>query len=210
MGKYCCRCKIEQEPERQQNSYCNPCKALRRREARVKAREEKGLPERGFFKTHCCDCKAVKEDARQVYCNKCRAVRNKAWNLKSGHVKKHITGLCPCGAERGPRQKYYCLPCKATVSREFRAAHKIPKCDQEVLDLQKQARNAYQEVKRSVRKITHYHIKTGKLIRQPCEVCNSNEKAEAHHDDYTKPLDIRWLCRAHHLEHHKNESKVLK
>ncbi len=40
-------------------------------------------------------------------------------------------------------------------------------------------------------------ISTGKLIRGRCEVCSS-EKAEAHHDDYKKPLDVRWLCRRHH------------
>lgn len=24
----------------------------------------------------------------------------------------------------------------------------------------------------------------------------------AHHDDYSRPLDVRWLCQPHHLEHH--------
>jgi hypothetical protein len=47
-------------------------------------------------------------------------------------------------------------------------------------------------------------IRDGRLIRQPCEVCGS-EPAQAHHDDYSKPLDVRWLCRKHHLEHHGKE-----
>lgn len=44
-------------------------------------------------------------------------------------------------------------------------------------------------------------LKAGRLERRPCEVCGST-KAEAHHDDYSKPLDVRWLCKTHHLEHH--------
>ena len=41
----------------------------------------------------------------------------------------------------------------------------------------------------------------GKLERQPCWVCG--EKAEAHHPDYDRPLDVVWLCSPHHKEVHK-------
>ena len=45
------------------------------------------------------------------------------------------------------------------------------------------------------------HILTGRIKKQPCEICGS-EKADAHHDDYSKPMEIRWLCRKHHAEWH--------
>jgi uncharacterized protein (DUF1778 family) len=41
----------------------------------------------------------------------------------------------------------------------------------------------------------------GKLSPSPCEVCGE-PKTEAHHDDYTLPLNVRWLCRKHHKEVH--------
>ena len=47
-----------------------------------------------------------------------------------------------------------------------------------------------------------YAIKSGKLIPLPCEVCGK-EKSEAHHEDYSLPLSVRWLCRRHHVEQHK-------
>lgn len=46
-------------------------------------------------------------------------------------------------------------------------------------------------------------IKSGELVRQPCEVC-SKPKTVGHHDDYDKPLDVRWLCQACHVQHHKS------
>ena len=46
-------------------------------------------------------------------------------------------------------------------------------------------------------------IHRGKLIRGNCEVCGK-KNAEAHHDDYSKPLSVRWLCRKHHVEFHVN------
>lgn len=45
-------------------------------------------------------------------------------------------------------------------------------------------------------------LKSGLLVRGPCEACGSTKKVEAHHDDYRRPLVVRWLCRRHHLESH--------
>lgn len=47
-------------------------------------------------------------------------------------------------------------------------------------------------------------IRRGRLIKQPCEKCG-NAKVHAHHDDYLKPLEVRWLCSLHHREHHTLE-----
>lgn len=54
-------------------------------------------------------------------------------------------------------------------------------------------------------------VRAGRLSRQPCEICSRDPKAtdgrslvQAHHDDYTQPLQVRWLCqKCHHREHHQ-------
>ena len=46
-------------------------------------------------------------------------------------------------------------------------------------------------------------IRDGFLFKMPCETCG-NEKAVAHHDDYSKPLSVRWLCQAHHKQWHRD------
>ena len=58
------------------------------------------------------------------------------------------------------------------------------------------------------RRMTLQAIRNGSLVRQPCEKCTAIEKVEAHHDDYSKPLDIRWLCSACHDAHHTEERRL--
>lgn len=47
-----------------------------------------------------------------------------------------------------------------------------------------------------------YAKRTGKIKQEPCEICGAL-KVEAHHPDYTKPLEVVWLCDYHHKEEHK-------
>jgi ribosomal protein S27AE len=46
-------------------------------------------------------------------------------------------------------------------------------------------------------------IRYGKLVKNACEVCGAS-KVDAHHNDYTKPLEVVWLCHKCHY----NEDKV--
>lgn len=43
----------------------------------------------------------------------------------------------------------------------------------------------------------NYAIRKGRVEKLPCIVCG-NEKSQAHHEDYTKPFDVIWLCDIHH------------
>jgi hypothetical protein len=53
-------------------------------------------------------------------------------------------------------------------------------------------------------------VRDGRLKRQPCEVCGKKRRTVAHHDDYTKPLQVRWLCRRHHRLHHNAHDGIPK
>jgi hypothetical protein len=44
-------------------------------------------------------------------------------------------------------------------------------------------------------------IRAGKLFHEPCVVCGEL-KTVAHHDDYCKPLNVRWMCQACHKQWH--------
>lgn len=47
-------------------------------------------------------------------------------------------------------------------------------------------------------------VRDGRLERKPCEACGA-DRAFGHHDDYAKPLDVRWLCQPCHVAwHHAN------
>jgi len=59
--------------------------------------------------------------------------------------------------------------------------------------------------KRKARKIVDYHLRKGNLKKpESCSICNNNFNIQAHHDDYSFPLNIRWLCsQCHGIEHRK-------
>ncbi len=93
---------------------------------------------------------------------------------------------------RFPKRSTYCNGCELVRSREFYAAHPKPK---------QSGGQCHDPLKIQARRILQSHVRRGKIKAQPCEICGA--KADGHHDDYSKPLEVRWLCRKHHMMEHR-------
>ena len=49
----------------------------------------------------------------------------------------------------------------------------------------------------------YYALKVGKIVKSiTCDECGSFERMCGHHDDYNKPLEVRWLCQQCHTDWH--------
>jgi len=47
-------------------------------------------------------------------------------------------------------------------------------------------------------------IKRGDIIKPTkCSKCDKEKRLHAHHEDYTKPLEVKWLCQSCHIAEHK-------
>ena len=63
-------------------------------------------------------------------------------------------------------------------------------------EIQKRANSIYQKA-----------VKDGRLLRPTCcsECGNTEGKVDGHHEDYSKPLDVVWLCRGCHIQRHRKK-----
>lgn len=51
-------------------------------------------------------------------------------------------------------------------------------------------------------------IRNGEMKRGRCSVCGSVRMVDAHHHDYSQPLNVTWLCRKHHGEAQRTRRDV--
>lgn len=173
-----------------------------------------------------CKCGQVKERRHAGSCNSCHSAYTKQW--KKDHPltneqkekakitrRKHNDRVLGENRRRSPRlgakpgilrpicswcdviienfkKKNFCKNCAAKYNREWR---------------KRNPPNAEQRFKDNVRTKTRYRIARGILVKQPCEICGEL-KVEAHHDDYHKPFEVRWLCIKHHHEFHGKQRKA--
>ncbi len=54
---------------------------------------------------------------------------------------------------------------------------------------------------KNAQQILSIAVKRGVISKLPCMVCG-NPESEAHHGDYSKPLDVVWFCPKHHRRVH--------
>jgi len=59
----------------------------------------------------------------------------------------------------------------------------------------------HQRLRAICRSYVNVYKKRNHIEKQPCQRCDW-PFAEKHHEDYKKPLDVKWLCRECHLDEH--------
>jgi hypothetical protein len=128
-----------------------------------------------------------------------------------------------CGKKKPPSD-FYAHPfgaggrdskCKECAKLVVKAAYRANREARREYDRRRQRtperRRKQQETgRRMIRKYPEKHaarlavkraVASGRLVSTPCEMCG-HPKTEAHHDDYSKPLAVRWLCcRCHKRVH---------
>ena len=90
---------------------------------------------------------------------------------------------------------------------EARAAYSQTQEGKEALRRGSKAWGKRNPIKKAASVAVNNAVRDGRMTRQPCEVCGL-AKAQAHHCDYGKPLDVRWLCTTHHAEWHKHNTPL--
>ncbi len=102
-----------------------------------------------------------------------------------------------------------CAKIDVTVNRHKRAyqyaeyekkRYKRPERKVQALASQRKRRKLHPE-KYRVHQIVCRALASGKLVKQSCEICGATDNIQAHHDDYSKPLDVHWACFACHRTH---------
>lgn len=137
--------------------------------------------------TACKTCGIVRMLRTDAISNECRKCSARHGGVAPKHSMR--TGKCVACDRCGKSFWQF----KSEQSRKFCSAF----CGNE-------SRKAHPEKKRQkvvARTLANWALVKGEINRQPCEVCGS-KTAEMHHDDYSKPLDVRWLCFKHHTELH--------
>lgn len=114
--------------------------------------------------------------------------------------------VCKCGStdnvsRNGKRGTYYCRKCNTERARRY---YHTPNGRVAVKKaLQKQYKKSPEKTK--ARYLLNAAVKKGLVLKpEKCEGCDLTKKLQGHHDNYDKPLEVRWLCTGCHANRHKS------
>lgn len=91
-----------------------------------------------------------------------------------------------------------------THAIDYKRFHENPKRRAEQFEQSKSWAKRYPE-RRKAQNFVSNAIRDGRMTKKSCEVCGRDD-SHAHHEDYSKPADVVWLCPVHHSRHHKGET----
>jgi len=155
----------------------------------------------------CIDCKKEfskdffykgydSKDGYHLRCKKC-------WKIK--YPKEYWKAL-PSQYRTRHEMKPEALERLRIIDKKYQRIKRAKNPERKIEETRRYAKENPEKVK-AVRKV-YNAIKRGDLIRKKCRDCERKD-THGHHPDYSKPLNVIWLCPIHHkLEHIKMRSIV--
>lgn len=140
------------------------------------------------------------EGEKKKTCTKCGMVKVLSLFKRDNAKKDGSSQPCRECGKKARLQRYY------TRHEHFLKARRVYSQNHKKRQLEKtlESKKRYPE-KEKARWMLREAVKRGKLERLPCEICKV-PNAQGHHEDYSKPLDVIWLCQTHHGERHRTKS----
>jgi len=102
------------------------------------------------------------------------------------------------------KSEHYCSKECEHNYRESHANNIPPFLSKWKIRKQKSLKDPLIAVRKKARRITKNLIRSGKLKKGSCVVCGSFQTLP-HHEDYSRPNDIIWICEKHHKLYHNGE-----
>lgn len=99
-----------------------------------------------------------------------------------------------CGVKPSRSGQRYCPDCHNAYMRRYRASHTM---------------TAEQKAKDNCRSYAGVYLRRGFILPgTACAECGTDGGLEMHHDDYSKPLEVTWMCRPCHLSLHRHVKRA--
>lgn len=137
----------------------------------------------------CCTCKELKpksefyadkrtSDGLKYQCKRCHGITS----VQSRNLERH-----------------------RTVNREF--MRKARAKDPDKFRARERSFCRRKDIRVQARAVVNNAVKNGQLKRpNNCQECGREKRLTAHHNDYNKPLEVRWLCYECHGKYHRKIS----
>lgn len=135
-------------------------------------------------------------------CFKCGEVKPLTEYYKHGQMKDGHLNKCKTCAKKDVHTHRHDSPSRAKI-----LAYDVLRGNRQSIEYRNKYKAEYPK-KYKAHCMINNAVRNKKLFREPCEICGK-ENTHGHHDDYDKPLNVRWLCAEHHRQWHAKHGEAL-
>ena len=130
------------------------------------------------------------KEKKEKYCQKCKN-KDVPFIKNSVGANGNIHYLCrECNTLRAKKYRQTMQGKRAVFTAVYKSIKKHPE-------------------KQAARMKLNYHVRRGYIVKPTvCDVCNNTRSIQGHHGNYSKPLEVEWLCRECHSDTHRKKEDI--